>query len=702
MIGTEVKQYRITRQLGHGGMGDVYQARDLELDRDVAVKCMRPDLMEYDEITERFRTEARTLASVRHPNIATVHRFFEHDGALFLVMEFIPGKPFDEIIAEGVPSPDQSVRLVQQALRGLGHAHEHNVVHRDIKPANLMLDGHGTVKVLDFGIAHIVGQSTLTGTGMMLGTPGYMAPEQVLGQKVDRRTDLYAMGIVLYQMLTGKLPFVGNSQFEAQQAHFQERPKQLELLAGSVAPALHDAVLHAIAKESDDRFQTANEFSDALGQTLNGISSARPTIARVEDATVVRDPNTGATLPAGTATASSGSRKWLVGSLATLALAAGAAALYLKPWETKTDLPTPQQTAGSEPRVRANSGMAASAGGGGSIPVAGSSEAATPGGPSGAAGAPVVAKSADLEPPGPVPSDPEPSDRGAAPTSTATTAAVPASAGAGAVAAIPSAIPPAPAVPSGPPTVAVVDFTSSSPTAYRASLAELVTDELVNRSKFDVLEREKLATLTGELSFQNDSGFVSPTSAVQMGNMLGARLLVTGHVIDHGTARQNYSGYGISTSKITSRLKARLEVIDLSTGAKLFSRVSQASNETQVVQGSRSDSSQKDLGVKVAKNLVTAMLAAPRLKELVEGPKLVAVAVNSTPPDADVEVDGTYYGTTGQPIELLPGTHQIRVSLPGYTDWEKRVLVKEGTRLMARLQKVDITRTETSVRIETN
>ncbi len=735
-IGTEVEQYRITKQLGHGGMGDVYKARDLELDRDVAVKCMRPDLVQYDEITARFRTEARTLASVRHPNIATVHRFFEQDNTLFLVMEFIPGKPFDAMLTESVPPVEQTVAMVQQALNGLGHAHDHKVVHRDIKPANLILDDHGTVKVLDFGIAHIVGESTLTGTGMMLGTPGYMAPEQLLGEKVDRRTDLYAMGIVLYQMLTGKLPFVGNSQFEAQQAHFQERPKQLELLSGKVPPALHDAVLHAIAKDGSDRFQSAGEFSAALGDTLNGISSAAPTKLRADDATIVRDPNTGKKLQqAGSREKAGGKGKLIaLGTAAVLALGAGAAYFLqqqagpapelvgepvvaspqapVAPAATETsDAPESKNLATEEPleNLPSNLEKAQTA-----VPAAGTLTAATNAAEAGSpppAGSTSAASSTEINASSSGGGDGGATSSGIAGSGIAASGVTNATEATAAVQTVatsrPAAKPvpvssPEPALPSGPPTIAVVDFTASSQTAYEASLAELVVDELVNRSKFNVLEREKLNSLTKELTIQNESGLVSPGNAMRMGNLLGARLLVTGHVIDHGSSRQNYTGYGISTTKITNRLKARLEVIDLSTGAKLFSRVAEAAKENQVVQGSRADSGQQGLGTQVAKELVSAMLAAPRLKEMVEGPTLVSIAVNSSPPDADVEVDGTYYGTAGKAMELLPGTHQIKVSLPGYTAWEKRVLVKEGTKLMARLQKVDVTRTEATINVNSN
>ena len=160
MIGTVIEQYRITRRLGGGGMGEVFLATDLELDREVAIKCVRPELSDLDEVAARFRAEARTLANLAHANIATVYRFFANEGQLFLVMEYISGKPFgDMLIEEGSQPAGRVVNLVRQALAGLGYAHQNKVVHRDIKPANLMLDGHDTVKVVDFGIAHLLDQT---------------------------------------------------------------------------------------------------------------------------------------------------------------------------------------------------------------------------------------------------------------------------------------------------------------------------------------------------------------------------------------------------------------------------------------------------------------------------------------------------------------------------------------------------------------
>ncbi len=311
MIGTTIDQYRIEARLGGGGMGEVFRARDLELDRDVAIKLVRPELADLEEVTARFRAEARTLAGLAHSNIATVFRFFAHEGTLYLVMEYISGKPFGDMLRDdGAKPAGEVVHMLKQALSGLGYAHDNKVVHRDIKPGNLMLDGHNTVKVLDFGIAHLLDQTRITQSGSVLGTPAYMAPEQVLGQQVDGRTDLYALGVVLFEMLTGKLPFRANSQFELMRAHLETQPRSLKEMTDTVPAPLQDTIIRALAKDSDQRYQSAAEFAGALDVALaesqaDGVDgktavqarrssvdvsagSSEPAVATGESATVAR------------------------------------------------------------------------------------------------------------------------------------------------------------------------------------------------------------------------------------------------------------------------------------------------------------------------------------------------------------------------------------------------------------------------------
>lgn len=270
MIGTIIDQYKILSRIGGGGMGEVYRALDLELQRDVAIKCVRPELADLEEVTKRFRNEARTLAKLSHLNIATVYRFFTADDRLFLVMEYIDGTQFSGKSADGGRlGYKDAIAMIRDALHGLGYAHENGVVHRDIKPGNLMLDQRGIVKVLDFGIAHLIGGTRLTRAGSMVGTPAYMAPEQILGKQVDQRTDLYSLGIVLYELLSGQLPYQGDSEFELMRSHLEKVPPHLRDITNLEIPLkLQQTVERALGKEKEERFQSAAEFDAALADVV--------------------------------------------------------------------------------------------------------------------------------------------------------------------------------------------------------------------------------------------------------------------------------------------------------------------------------------------------------------------------------------------------------------------------------------------------
>jgi serine/threonine protein kinase len=275
MIGTTIDQYKILSRIGGGGMGEVYRALDLELQRDVAIKCVRPELADLEEVTKRFRNEARTLAKLSHPNIATVYRFFTSDERLFLVMEYIDGIQFSGRSREGEQlTYRDAISMIRDALHGLGYAHEQGVVHRDIKPGNLMLDQRGMVKVLDFGIAHLIGGTRMTRAGSMVGTPAYMAPEQILGKQVDQRTDLYSLGIVLYELLSGQLPYQGDSEFELLRSHLEKTPPHLREITNLEIPLkLQQTVERALGKEKEERFQSAVEFDAALADVIESESA---------------------------------------------------------------------------------------------------------------------------------------------------------------------------------------------------------------------------------------------------------------------------------------------------------------------------------------------------------------------------------------------------------------------------------------------
>ncbi|HEX4228681.1 MAG TPA: serine/threonine-protein kinase [Bryobacteraceae bacterium] len=267
MTGAQLDHYRILEKLGEGGMGVVYKALDLNLDRVVALKLLSSDLAAYPELTERFKCEARLQATLNHPNIALLYTFFFWEGSPVMVMEFIEGQTFQCMVRERGPVPAGAlVPLFKQALMGVGAAHRHGIVHRDIKPANIMLSRSGLVKVMDFGIAKAIGAgSGLTRTNTAMGTSWYMSPEQVLNHPVDARSDIYALGVTLYEMLSGEVPFRASSEFEIQRAHVHSMPTPPSVHNPQIPAHLVAAVLRALEKNPDARFQSVEEFGTALG-----------------------------------------------------------------------------------------------------------------------------------------------------------------------------------------------------------------------------------------------------------------------------------------------------------------------------------------------------------------------------------------------------------------------------------------------------
>jgi eukaryotic-like serine/threonine-protein kinase len=275
MLGQTVGKYRIVSRLGRGGMGTVYKAVDETLDREVAIKSLNPDLTDPD-ILKRFRAEALTLARLNHPNIAMLFELTEHDGALLMVMEFLRGETFEVLSQQSGPMPvDRSRDLCMQVLDALGHAHRAGIVHRDLKPANLMLTDSGVVKVMDFGLARMAGTEHLTTDGFMVGTPAYMAPEQVLAHEIDGRADLYAMGVVLFRLLTAQLPFKAESGISMAHKQVHDAPTPVRQVRTELPPACEDIIGRALSKSPAHRFQTAEEFKAALiAMSVTGSSSA--------------------------------------------------------------------------------------------------------------------------------------------------------------------------------------------------------------------------------------------------------------------------------------------------------------------------------------------------------------------------------------------------------------------------------------------
>ena len=268
MTGRTVGKYRILEPLGRGAAGVVYRALDQTLRREVAIKVLIRDLAEPVAM-RRFRTEATTLARLSHPGIATVYELIEVDADLLMVMELVRGESLEQLCQRlGPIPPDHACHIVDQVLAALDNAHRAGIVHRDIKPANIMITVAGLVKIMDFGIARVRGDEQLTIDGSMIGTPAYMPPEQVLGQPVDARSDLYSMGVVLYRLLAGALPFSAGNAIATLQMQISENPTPLQRYVEGLPGWCEQVVHRALAKKPDDRFQSAETFREALAPTF--------------------------------------------------------------------------------------------------------------------------------------------------------------------------------------------------------------------------------------------------------------------------------------------------------------------------------------------------------------------------------------------------------------------------------------------------
>lgn len=273
-VGQVFGRYRVLERLGHGGMGVVYRARDDRLQRDVAIKVLPPGAICDDTTRKRFRSEAKTLSKLSHPNIASVFDFDAQDDADFIVMELVPGSPLSSRIA-GRPLPEQELLGISvQIAQGLEDAHEHGVVHRDLKPGNIVVTPKGQVKILDFGLARVWRTSTVAPTASysapkVEGTLAYMAPEQLKGRDVDLRSDLWAMGVVMYEMATGKHPFSRPEIGGTLEAILHEEPEMPRQLNPELSSACESVILQALDKNPERRFQTAGELRRALEHLRN-------------------------------------------------------------------------------------------------------------------------------------------------------------------------------------------------------------------------------------------------------------------------------------------------------------------------------------------------------------------------------------------------------------------------------------------------
>jgi serine/threonine protein kinase len=272
MVGTAVSHYRIVGKLGIGGMGVVYDAEDTRLPRRVALKFLPQELASDPEATRRLQREAETIALVNHPNICTIFEIDEHQGSRFIAMERVEGTNLKLHMARAALGDDDIIDIAKQIAAALEAAHEKGVVHRDIKPGNIMVGAGGMVKVLDFGLARRfkmpeTGEQMLYGStipGRPLGTANYMAPERILQGPLDPRSDLFSLGVVMYEMATGRLPFAGVSPAETVENILEKQPTPITKLSPECSVRLEKIVMKLITKDPDARYQTAREVREAL------------------------------------------------------------------------------------------------------------------------------------------------------------------------------------------------------------------------------------------------------------------------------------------------------------------------------------------------------------------------------------------------------------------------------------------------------
>jgi eukaryotic-like serine/threonine-protein kinase len=267
-VGQKLGDYEILGVLGAGGMGKVYKVRNTISDRVEAMKILLPNLADQKELADRFLREIKLLASLNHPNIAALRTALTLDNQLVMIMEYVDGVTLASRLQQGPVPVADAVYYIDQVLAALVYAHQMNVVHRDIKPGNMMLTPQGVVKLMDFGIARPGNEAGMTITGTTLGSLNYMSPEQVKGEKVDARSDLYSVGLSLYEILTGRLPFRGDSGYSLMVAQLQQAPEPPIVLRPDLPRPLNDIILMVLAKEPERRFQSATAFRNALKSAL--------------------------------------------------------------------------------------------------------------------------------------------------------------------------------------------------------------------------------------------------------------------------------------------------------------------------------------------------------------------------------------------------------------------------------------------------
>ena len=287
MIGSTISHYTILEKLGEGGMGIVYKAEDTKLKRAVALKFLPPHLSASEQDKERFIQEAQAASALNHPNVCTIHDIQEHDGQLFIVMEFIQGQTLRQRLTSPIPHLKSVIEIGIQIADGLAAAHEKGIVHRDIKPENIMVRKDGIVQIMDFGLAKLGGVSPLTKTGSTVGTTAYMSPELVQGLEADHRTDIFALGVVMYELLAGRLPFKGGHEAAVMYEIVNVNPPPIQAGKPEIGPDVERIVMKCLEKDREDRYQSAREVAVDLKRCIRDLEGkrVRPSSATVSEQT---------------------------------------------------------------------------------------------------------------------------------------------------------------------------------------------------------------------------------------------------------------------------------------------------------------------------------------------------------------------------------------------------------------------------------
>ena len=279
-------RYKIVTELGRGGMGKVYRAIDQKIDEEIAIKLIKPEIAADKQTIERFGNELKMARKIAHRNVCKMYYLGEEKGAHFITMEYVPGEDLKSMIRmSGQLSTGMTIKVAKQVCDGLSEAHRLGVIHRDLKPNNIMIDKSGEARIMDFGIARLLKAKGITGAGIMIGTPEYMSPEQVEGKEVEQRSDIYSLGVILYEMVTGQVPFEGDTPFTIGMKHKGEKPQEPKNLNAHIPEDLNSLILKCLEKEKDQRYQSAGEVHSELEKIEQGLPTTERIVAKKKPTT---------------------------------------------------------------------------------------------------------------------------------------------------------------------------------------------------------------------------------------------------------------------------------------------------------------------------------------------------------------------------------------------------------------------------------